>query len=336
VGVSHVPCEPGGEGFLDRALRFGDAVARRLTEREYDVVHVRSIWEGIPALLLAARRGYRIVYEVNGLPSIELKYHYPGVAQHRDLITRLRSQEQALLRGAALVLTPSRTTGKYLRAQGVSGDRLRIIPNGVDAARFPPSPLPFSDPSQLLYVGTLAPWQGVPFLIEAFRGVLHQRPAHLRIAGGGRREWRKQCERLVRKLELDDHVELLGPVPPDAVPGLLAASDVCAAPLAVTDRNLTQGCCPIKLLEYLAAGRPVVAANLPAVREIVTPEESALLYKPDKPRRLTEALLRLLDDRDLALRLAENGARLVRERFTWERHNAAVTQAYRELLSAAA
>lgn len=331
-GVEHRPYSPAGDHFLQRALAFGDAVAERILEARYDVVHVRSIWEGTPALLLQPGRQFRLVYEVNGLPSIELKYHYPGVGTNRDLLHRLRLQERALMRAAAVTLTPSHTTRRYLRAQGAPAGSIRVIPNGVHPHRFPVVEPPPSACPQVLYLGTLAPWQGVPFLIEAMRGVVAQRPATLRIVASGRQEWRRACERLISKLGLTACIQVLPPVPPEAVPGLLAESHVCVAPLTLTDRNVIQGCCPLKVLEYMAAGRPIVAARLPAVAEILSHEETALLYKPDKPRHLTAALVRVLDDPALARRLGAAAAQAVRQRFTWEHHNAALTQVYREVL----
>lgn len=334
-GVRHLPFQPEGDIFLQRALEFGDAVAQQLVAEEYAAVHVRSIWEGTPALLLQPQRQYRLVYEVNGLPSIELKYHFPGVGANRDLIARLRGQERALLAAAHRIVTPSDTTRKYLRRHGASGDRLQVIPNGVDPDRFTIADRPLPEVPELLYLGTLAPWQGVPFLLEAMRLVLDERPVRLRVVGGGRKEWRKECEHLVRKLQLGEAVSLEPPVAPEEVPHLLAGSDICVAPLTVTDRNVLQGCCPIKILEYMAAGRPIVAARVPPVCEVLTHEETALLYKPDKPRRLAEALLRLLADPPLCRHLAAAGARHVREHYPWQRHNDAITALYRDLLTTA-
>lgn len=337
-GVRHDTFEPPDGNFLQRVLEWGDRVGERVAETEYSVVHVRSIWEGTPALLLQPQRRFRLVYEVNGLPSVELKYHYPALGASRDLIARLRNQERALLRAAHAVITQSQTTRKYLAGLGAAGDRVRVIPNGIDPDRFDPRPPDPDRPPErplVLYLGTLAPWQGVPFLLEAFRMVLDQHDARLRVVGSGRREWRKECERLVRRLDLEERVELLPPVPPSEVPALLAESDVCVAPLTITDRNVLQGCCPIKILEYMASGKPVVASRLPAVREVLTHEETGLLYKPDKPRRLAEALLRLFADPALAHRLGLQAAQEVRGRFTWERHNEAVAALYQELLASA-
>ena len=67
------------------------------------------------------------------------------------------------------------------------------------------------------------------------------------------------------------------------MPALLAEADACVAPLALNDRNVTQGCCPIKVLECMAAGRPLVAANLPVVRELAREDQDALLFAPNEP-----------------------------------------------------
>lgn len=332
AGVRHLTFAPSGDNFLQRALEWGDHVAGRLLEERYDAVHVRSIWEGTPALLLQPERRYRLVYECNGLPSVELKYHYPDVATARDLLQRLRAQERALLRDARQVMTQSRTTRSFLRAQGAPGDRITVIPNGVDLSRFADvSPYsPGSDTFRILYLGTLAPWQGLPFLVDALAPFAGQE-VRLRIVGSGRKEWRKDLEQRARRRGLADQVTVEDPVPPEAVPELLAEADCAVAPLAVTERNVVQGCCPVKVLEYAAAARPIVAARMPVITEILTHEEDALLYKPDKPRRLTEALQALRQDSGLAERLARN-ARTTAGRFTWDRHNTAVEEMYTRLL----
>ena len=70
------------------------------------------------------------------------------------------------------------------------------------------------------------------------------------------------------------------------MPAIIAQADVCVAPLAYNDRNVTQGCCPIKVIEYMACARPIVAANLPVVRELVRDDVDALLFTPDDPAEL--------------------------------------------------
>ena len=128
-------------------------------------------------------------------------------------------------------------------------------------------------------------------------------------------------------------MEFLPPVPHEQVPRIIQAADACVAPLVPTERNLVQGCNPVKILEYMACGKPIVAADLPVVREILTDGEDALLYKVKKPSRLADALIRLADDADLQRRLGENAFRKAREQFSWRRAQEALLGLYEGLLS---
>ena len=84
------------QNFLARAAHFGKAVFSHLTlHPDYDVVHYRNIWDGLAVAQNKKRFGYKALFEVNGLPSIELKYHYPGIDS--NLLTKIKEQEIATL-----------------------------------------------------------------------------------------------------------------------------------------------------------------------------------------------------------------------------------------------
>ncbi|NWF65471.1 MAG: glycosyltransferase family 4 protein, partial [Chloroflexi bacterium] len=106
-------------------------------------------------------------------------------------------------------------------------------------------------------------------------------------------------------------------VPHHEIPELIANADICVAPLALNDRNVTQGACPIKILEYMAAGRPLLASNMPIVRELVREDVDGLLFSPNDPEDLARQVSQLLKDVELSKRLAESAAEHVREKFTW-------------------
>ena len=88
----------------------------------------------------------------------------------------------------------------------------------------------------------------------------------------------------------------------------------------------------MKLFEYMACARAIIAADLPVTREILCHEETALLYKPNKTSHLVEPLLRLAGDPELRTRLGEAARRTVVERFTWARAGEELMQVYREKL----
>jgi len=325
-GARHfrVPLNPEAN-FLERAASFDEAIATHIAAQpQYDVHHYRSVWGGLAAAQ-GRRPGTGTIFEVNGLPSIELKYHYPGI-ETTPLIDKIREQELFLLANSDAVITVSEVTRQFLISLGVSKGKLTVIPNGITPHDFDTANQVSTAASEiegerncpvLLYVGTLAEWQGLETLLQALPLIRERHPAVLRLLGPGRSRHRKALRKAARKLGIEEFVELGEAVPHHAVPAEIQAAVVCIAPLALNDRNLVQGCCPLKVLEYMAAGRPIVAANLPVVRELMREDMDGLLFFPGDPADLARQVTALLDNPDRAAQLGEQAAQRVREHFTW-------------------
>ncbi|MCC6986846.1 MAG: glycosyltransferase family 4 protein [Anaerolineales bacterium] len=306
------------QNFLARAVHFGRSVLAHLALHPgYEVVHFRNIWDGFHITQNKKKFGYKTLFEVNGLPSIELKYHYPGM--DADLLAKIKEQELATLHLADALICPSNVTRDYIASLGLNRKLVTVIPNGVSPSDFPLTPLPVRDGREpvLLYIGTLADWQGLDILIKSLPKILEHQPIKLRIIGRGRSRQRKMLTKQIRKLGLEEHVIVQPAVPHHEIPELIASADICVAPLALNDRNVTQGACPIKILEYMAAGRPLFASNMPIVRELVREDVDGLLFSPSDPDDLAHQALLLLKDMELSQRLAESAAAHVREKFTW-------------------
>jgi glycosyltransferase involved in cell wall biosynthesis len=321
--------------FLGRALEFGDTVVQRLERAgpgAYEVCHFRNAWCGLPIVEAAQRLGYRTVFEVNGLPSVELKYHYPALRGSASL-ERIRQREILTLLQADAVVCPSRVTASFLESLGVEPERLTVIPNGMEPSLFRATSLPLArSPARLLYVGTLAEWQGLSVLLKALAVVRREVPAELYILGSGRERQRRRLLRAAERLALAGAVFLEAPVVHEQVAEWIAAADVCVAPLGYNERNVTQGCCPLKVIEYMACARPVVAANLPVVRELLRDGIEGLLFEPDNSDDLGHKLLSVLRERELAGRLALAGARRAHADFSWRTAQLRLLTLYEGLL----
>ncbi len=322
--------------FLQRALRFGDAVWEHVRQHEgaYDVVHFRDIWSG--AALLRARQHfgypYRAIFEANGLPSVELKYHYPAI-KGAALPRKLKAQEQAILRQVDAVICVSSVSATYLRSLVVDEPEITVIPNGVSPARFRPANGGNAHPPRLVYAGTLAAWQGIDTLIRAMPVIVAAHPeAELHLIGPAKKRHQKGLRKLAHKLGLDEeNVRFREPVAPEEMPGHLEEATVCLAPLNYSDRNVTQGCCPIKLLEYAAMARPIVAADLPVVRELLG-EGEVRYFQPDNATELAQQVIYLLNRPEEAQALGRRAAQKVRKRFTWAQAGARLLDVYGRLL----
>jgi glycosyltransferase involved in cell wall biosynthesis len=324
------------QNFLARAVHFGKSVLAHLAlHPEYDVVHFRNIWDGFRITQNKKRFGYQTLFEVNGLPSIELKYHYPGLDS--DLLAKIKEQELATLHLADAIICPSNVTRDYIASLGLNRKLVNVIPNGVSPSDFSVTPLPVRDGREpvLLYIGTLADWQGLDIVIKALPKILEQQPVKLHIVGRGRSRQRKMLAKQIRKLGLGDHVTVQPAVPHHEIPELISKADICIAPLSLNDRNVTQGACPIKVLEYMAAGRPLLASNMPIVRELVREDVDGLLFSPNDPDDLARQAISLLRDVELSQRLAESAAAHVREKFTWHEAQKKLGKVYERLAPSA-
>ncbi|HEU5075105.1 MAG TPA: glycosyltransferase family 4 protein [Polyangiaceae bacterium] len=330
----HVPIQVLESNFLRRGEAFRERLAREFVTLRPDVIHYRGIFEAQAAAAYARQTSVRRVFEVNGLFSVELDYHYPEVAEASEFQRKLRLIEAQALVEADLLVTQSVTTRSFLlsRASEIEA-RCVVVPNAAEPTDYPEVAAPErGGRARLLYAGTLAPWQGVAELLMAVRRVARSVPVSLTLAGPMRRSWKKQLERVVRKLDIVESVRVLGPMTRVALALHIAESDVCVAPLRRDERNSRQGCSPLKLFEYMAAGRPIVSTDLPCVREIVEHERSALLATSARPSALAEPIVRLLENPVFAHRLGREARERVRLSGTWAHRRKALLDAYRKHL----
>jgi glycosyltransferase involved in cell wall biosynthesis len=103
---------------------------------------------------------------------------------------------------------------------------------------------------------------------------------------------------------------------------------ISVAPLTDSPRNVVQGCAPLKILESMASGAPVVASDVPPVRELIRHRENGWLVPPERPAELARALRILLDHPGLARRLGDNARTTIQERYTWQQSTDALRSAY--------
>ena len=333
-GWEHVVVPALGDNLMERVLSFRRHADAWWRTRRATIIHFRSIFEGYPLARTRSSRCDKLVYEVNGLPSIELKYHYPSVADDVELLTKLRAQEQFCLEAADLIVTVSQTNAALLTKRGVDPQKIRVIPNGVDPLIFTyQPPRAWNDRSiKLLYSGTFSPWQGVDLAIEALALLRRDHPAKLVLVGAAVSRQLKVIVKTCQRFDVTEHVEILPATTQVGLATLHHEADVILAPLRATERNTSQGCCPLKVIEAMASGTPLIASDLPVVRELAEPDHDALLVSPGSAKTIKDGLLRLLEQPTLGSQLSRTARETVERRFTWQRAQAELIAAYREVL----
>lgn len=335
AGVQHYPLPAMGSNMVSRALSYRSELGNWWAGRRVNIIHVRSIYEGYPL----ANRKHELcdffVYEVNGFPSIELKYHHPEVDEDDELKRKLVHQEQVCLKAADLIVTVSEVNARHICSRGIAPEKIRVIPNGVDVNLFKWQEPRYQvgAPLRVIYTGTMTRWQGVHQAIEAIHLVRRDMPAELILAGPCKPSERKSLYRTIDRLGMAQHVTIQEPMSQAGLVDLLHNSDVALAPLPPNDRNLVQGCCPLKVIETMASGTPIVASDLPVVSALAINESEALLVRPGSPKAIKDGLLTLAKDPSLGQRLSKAGRARVEQEFTWQHATERLLQSYHELIS---
>ena len=186
---------------------------------------------------------------------------------------------------------------------------------------------------RLLYFGTLQAWQGIELGIRALAKISEHMDASLTIIGAGSGRQRNALSGLAAKLGVGGRVTILEPAPQSELAKHLHESDAILVPLALTDRNTVQGCCPLKAIEGMASGTPVIATDLPVVRELGRDGEHFLLVRPGSVDHIAETVMRLGSDARLSQRISVQARAHVEEHFTWQRAGASLIDCYERLLT---
>jgi glycosyltransferase involved in cell wall biosynthesis len=238
---------------------------------------------------------------------------------HRVLIDQSTAEWVAhrAFGNATTLIAVSREVAAYLRQYPQTESRVRVIPNGVNPERFAAHQRSTSNrPNGAFtvgFVGTLKPWHGVSTLVEAFHLIYEQDDsARLLIVGDGPE--RSNLEADVDRRGLSKAVWFRGAVDHTEIPGLVATMDVAAAPYPRLPGFYFS---PLKLFEYMAAGKAVVASRIGQVSDLVEHEETGLLCNPSDARDLAGALTRLRREPGLRDRLGEAARSRIGRDHTW-------------------
>ncbi len=289
--------------FVLQSLTFARSLAARLRNAERSIVYSRDAWS-LALLPDAIVKRHAFFYEVHDLP------------EDRG---RLKKLVAALSRCAGIVTITQGLKDDLVR-EGVVADSIEVLPDAFDGKRFSNLPTREAARSKLslamdrplaVYTGHLFPWKGADTFVAAAA-----RARFDALLVGGRIEDRTRIERLILDAGATN-VVLHPPVPPSEVPLYLAAADVLVLPNSGKTRISERYTSPLKLFEYLAVRRPIVASNLSSIREILTDDVDAKLVTADDPGSLRNAIESVLADPRLAARLAEN-AYALSARYTFD------------------
>lgn len=307
---------------LDKLSYDSEFSARALTEvREAgftpNVVYERySLFQASGAKIA---RTFEVPYivEVNAPLIVEQEHH--RVLRLKALAREMQSR---CFRDADHLVTVSEALKEYIQSEGIAGHRVSCLANGVDTRRFHPD----TDPAPIRaryalgmqpvigFVGSLKPWHGMDFLLDAM-SLLRKRQLEHRLLIVGDGPGLEHTRERVRNEALDEHVLLAGKVAHEEIPGYLAAMDLTVAPYSAEQGFYFS---PLKVLESLAAGRPVVAPRLGQLNELIDHGVTGLLYEPGDLDAFVGSVHSLLSDSSRRTVMGANARRHAVTSLSWD------------------
>ncbi len=317
--IARVPVA--GPAPLRRAHYLAASVRHSLTPPRPTVVFTRDL--GVASLLARLPRAGRppLVYESHGYaPTVSAlmpTLHARAASASAAKLARLERRERRVWASADGYVTLTAAHASELADRFGPRRAVAVVPDGarLDPQRTFTWTAARREAPVVAYAGHLYPWKGVDVLIEALALVPEVQG---RIVGGHPREADlSRLTALATARGLGARLEFTGLLPPHAVAGALADADILVLPNTATEVS-ARYTSPLKLFEYLAAGRPIVASRLPALAEVLEDGVNALLVAPGDPAALAGAIRRLAGEPALAQRLAAR-AFADAEQYSWAR-----------------
>jgi glycosyltransferase involved in cell wall biosynthesis/predicted glycoside hydrolase/deacetylase ChbG (UPF0249 family)/Flp pilus assembly protein TadD len=336
--VSAAPIPRRMDDRLDRNLASLVPLVRRLRP---DVLHAASDYRNA-LLALALRRifGIPVVYEVRGFWEETWRSKQgPSGSEDAPAYRWRREMEIECMRAADRVVTLADVMKGELVARGIQEDRIAVVPNAVDPLAFGPSTpdvqlargLGFEAGDVVLgYVSSLTAYEGIPCLVEAV-ATLAQRGHRVRGLVVGDGEERLPLEALVRRSGLEGRFVFTGRVPHAEVARYYGLIDIFVVPR--TSDRVCRLVTPLKPYEAMAMGRAVVVSGVEALREMVIPGGTGLVFRPDDPASLVEVIEPLLGDAGRRAALGEAARRWVSENRNWRQNGVRYARLYEGLRS---
>ena len=282
----------------------------------------------LPAGIWLARK-YKLpmLLEINA-PILEERSKYDGLS-----LTGLARWSQAYAwKNADMVLPVTQVLGDMVASYGVDKDKIVVIPNGINSNRFAGAPdtaaakraLGLEEYLVLGFTGFVRDWHGLDKVIAMIAQDPPGTRRHLLVVGDGPE--RAKLEQQARDLGIAERVRFTGIIGRDDVARYVAAFDIALQPAVVAYAS------PLKLFEYLALGKAIVAPAQPNIMEILAADQNAVLFDPADRDGMANAVRRLCADHQLRAKVAAGAhASIAEQKLTWHANALRVVELFKRL-----
>lgn len=318
------------------SLRMYDAAVQNL--QGFDVIHERFNLLAIGGALASRRLGIPLVLEVNA----DLLEQRRAKGKAERGLRRLWAEwtTRYCFESAAMIVTVSAELGKHLqRKWNVPADRLAALPCAADTEVFGlvkastrlRKELGLNGSPVIMWVGGFHPWHDLSLLVDSFAQVRGQLPGvKLVLVGDG--ETRPEIQRQVARKGMSEAVIMTGMVSHGRIPEFLSLADVVVSPSPALPPEDGGTGTPLKLFEYMAAGKAIVATAVNQASTVIDDGHTGLLVPPSDREALASAIIRLLQKPVERAQLAANARKQAEARHSWRQYSVQLVDIYRRLL----
>lgn len=317
VRYLHATAPANNRPVLLYAFQAAQIIVQFAKRHKVAVIHAASNHvNALPALLAARTLGVPFQYEMRGLWELTRISRMPEYEASQGFKQGLQL-EGLVARHADRLFVISEQLGRYAQNRwGVSADRMFLLPNCVTPDRFAVASREEVEPFTIGYAGSLMGYEGLDTLIDAV-GLRAQKKALVKVTLIGDGEARLGLEDQVRRLGLSDRIRFLGKMPPDSARAALAACAVVCIP-----RKPFKVCeivPPIKMVEALAMGKPVIVPDLPVFRDELGESAVGWFFKAGDPADLALVIEQALADPDALLEMGQRARAYAVAQRSWGR-----------------
>lgn len=288
-------------------------LVKEARKQEADIYYSRD--EGVVYFLSNAINSQKLVFEAHKF-SPKLKFFY----------NRLKEKK------IKTVVISNGLKNKFLDS-GLLKDQLLVAPDGVEVGEFGDEDKRSArnnmigwknisesdfDKKWAMYTGHLYDWKGADILAKTAKFLLDQFDYLIMFIGGTASD----IKRFEETYGSQSNVRILGWKDYNIINRCMSAADVLVLPNSGKSELSRSYTSPLKLFEYMASGRPIVASDLPSIREILN-ESNAVFFEPDNPESLASAIKKVLNDKELAKRISEQALKDV-QKYSWHERAAKI------------
>jgi len=287
-------------------------IKRAALEQNADVIYERYALFCFAGVAMARCLKIPIILEINDATFLNR-------VRKLKLNRLARYLERWIFRQADALIAVSHNLKAMLAQHGVKEDKIWVIPNAVDIHQFcfksdsRPVRKQYHIPDDKIvvgFIGSMVPWHGIDMLLDSLGDMFASNLSiHLLLVGDDRR-----INLASHPARLKEHVTFTGRIPHDAIPQYIAAMDIAVLP------NSNNYGSPMKLFEYMAAGKPVVAPQLGPIEEIITHKVDGYLFEQFNREQMVKFILMLAADKKLRQKIGINAKIKVFGEHTWEKN----------------